>query len=133
MKVRKTPARELGGYNPYHEDGWNDELQVGAKESEPESQMEALLIDALPPASKKAGEMEGGEAQSTEQALEAIVRPAPRVTEADKKNDVKSLNRALQRTLYLVAKDDKNEWTFPSDLLIGNESLHLVSLILHEQ
>ena len=46
IKERKTPARDIGFYDAYGPDAWHDELLMGAPESEPEHQMEALLKDA---------------------------------------------------------------------------------------
>jgi large subunit ribosomal protein L46 len=46
MLLRKTPARDVGVYNAYSESGWNDEVLVNDKTSEPESQVEALIRDA---------------------------------------------------------------------------------------
>ncbi|KAJ3052159.1 54S ribosomal protein L17 mitochondrial [Rhizophlyctis rosea] len=51
------------------------------------------------------------------------VKLAERETEADRANDVKSLNRALQRTLYLVVKGESG-WEFPATPLTGEELLH---------
>lgn len=122
MKERQTPARDIGVYNAYSEDGWNDELLVGARESEPEAQIEALIRDAQV-------EIKEGEELSTANKKE-VERPYPRITEADKIGDVRSLNRLLQRTLYLLVKSDKNDrWAFPSSLLTGKESLHTVCLL----
>ena len=118
IKQRQTSARDIGVYNAYSEEGWNDELLVGAKESEPEHQLEALMKDA-----EDVGE-EGNVAVDT--TKEPVERPMPRVTEADKAGDVKSLNRALQRTLYLVVKGGKGGWTFPTARLEPKEDLHTV-------
>ncbi|KAG0256845.1 54S ribosomal protein L17 mitochondrial [Mortierella polycephala] len=48
-------------------------------------------------------------------ALETKIEFNDRVTEADRKNDVRSLERALQRTLYLIVKKprDQHAWQFP--------------------
>lgn len=115
---RLTPSRDIGVYNAFKGEGWNDELLVGAQESEPAHQIEALLHDA---------ETAAAEEQSEESESDKIIeRPAPRVTEADKTNNVKSLDRALQRTLYLVVKDKNGRWVFPSSRLVGKERLHQV-------
>jgi large subunit ribosomal protein L46 len=47
--------------------------------------------------------------------MDAKVEFNDRITEADRKNDVKSLERALQRTLYLIVKKprDQHAWQFP--------------------
>lgn len=82
--------------------------------------MEALLKDA---------ETHGTEGDDMSGAKrEAVDRPMPRVTEADKTRDVKSLNRALQRTLYLLVKYGDGKWGFPAAQLVGRETLHQVSL-----
>ncbi|KAI7902426.1 39S mitochondrial ribosomal protein L46-domain-containing protein [Cokeromyces recurvatus] len=50
-----------------------------------------------------------------------------RVTKADLENDTKSLDRALQRTLYLVVKntnDPLNPWQFPQGPVDTSEYLH---------
>jgi hypothetical protein len=54
---------------------------------------------------------------------EPVEKPMPRITEADQKNDTKSLNRALQRTLYLLVKNKEGQWQFPQDRL-KEENLH---------
>jgi len=118
IKTRRTPARDIGSYNPYQEDGWNDELLVGARESEPEHQVEALLKDSIPlPTNKDSLES----AQKSEE--QSIERPMPRITASDLSNDLKSLDRLLQRTLYLLVQNSKGRWTFPSDIVTGRESL----------
>lgn len=51
-----------------------------------------------------------------------------RVTKADQDNNVKSLDRALQRTLYLVVKKgEANPWQFPESPVENQEYLHEVS------
>ncbi len=131
IKERKTPARDIGVYNAYSKEGWNDELLVGARESEPEEQIEALVRDAQ--VEKKEGEGNEGAASKEEE----IEKPMSRVTEADKIGDTKSLNRALTRTLYLVVKSGngakgRSRWGFPSSALEGKESLHTVCLKIFE-
>jgi large subunit ribosomal protein L46 len=120
IKHRLTPARDIGVYTPWGKEGWNDELLLGAPESEPEHQMEALLKDSIIVAPKK------GETISEDQIpkVDESHRPMPRITEADKTNDQKSLNRLLQRTLYLLVQDEKHNWVFPTAKLVGRESFH---------
>ena len=118
-----TPARDIGVYNAYGDEGWNDELLVGARESEPEDQMEKLLKDAEIPVS--------GSEEEQEAKREKIDKPQPRVTEADKNRNVQSLNRALTRTLYLLVKGAKGPWFFPSGVLTEKEDLHTVSFFAH--
>lgn len=120
-KQRLTPARDIGVYNAYSETGWNDELLVGDRTSEPEEQVEALIRDA-----------EGGEVKEGEQRKEtgqeiAVQRPLPRATEADQKGDQTSLNRQLDKGLYLLIKNKAGQWKFPEDLIQGKEGLHQVS------
>ena len=68
---------------------------------------------------------------------EAESRPLPRTTEADAKNDVRSLERKLDRTLYLVVKQKSGRgaatWRFPAKALTNtkHENLHDVSTSLH--
>lgn len=117
-KQRQTAARDIGVYNAYSKEGWNDEVLVGAKESEPEVQVEALLNDA---------ETHGTETDEISEAnKESLERPMPRVTEADRTGNVKSLDRLLQRTLYLLVKGKNGKWGFPTSGLMGRENLHQV-------
>ncbi|KAI8340811.1 39S mitochondrial ribosomal protein L46-domain-containing protein [Chlamydoabsidia padenii] len=46
-----------------------------------------------------------------------------RITQADKDSDIKKLDRALQRHLYLIVKQH-NQWQFPQSDLQANEYLH---------
>ena len=122
IKERKTPARDIGAYNAYGDEGWNDELLVGDGVSEPEEQVENLLKDAEVEV-KERGIQGEGEVMKKEE----VERPMPRVTKADKAGDLKSLNRALQKTLYLVVNTGQGQWEFPSAELATQESLHTVS------
>ncbi|CAI4218024.1 unnamed protein product [Parascedosporium putredinis] len=87
-------AREIGQYNGRSATAWDDELRVGDKLSSPETLMNMLLKDA-------------------EQR-----------TEADKTNDVKRLDRKLDRTLYLVVKTKDGKWEFPTAPVTTDEALH---------
>ena len=122
IKERKTPARDIGVYNAYGNEGWNDEVLVGDRVSEPEAQVEELLRDAEVEVMERDVQGEGKVVKKEE-----VERPMPRVTEADKSRDLKSLHRALQRTLYLVVNTGGEEWQFPSAELARQESLHTVS------
>ncbi|EEC80450.1 hypothetical protein EE612_033549 [Oryza sativa] len=58
--------------------------------------------------------------------------PAPRITDADKTNDRKSLQRALDNRLYLLlygkaygAPDDKPVWHFPEKVYDNEDTLRL--------
>ncbi|KAI9760974.1 MAG: hypothetical protein M4579_001350 [Chaenotheca gracillima] len=116
IKERLTPSRDIGVYNAYSREGWNDELKVGAKESEPDHQLQALLKDAESPG---IGSGEMGEA-----TREIVEPPPPRITEADRTGDERSLARKLDRTLYMVVKKDTKSYRFPTSTLEGKESLH---------
>lgn len=61
---------------------------------------------------------------------EEAVKPMPRETEADRKGDVKSLDRKGERNLYLLTKTEENGkevWKFPQTELVGEELPHEVS------
>jgi large subunit ribosomal protein L46 len=122
-KMRKgVAARDIGVYNPYDKlEGWNDELLLGDQISEPEWQANELIKDSIPLPKDNEGEEVG-----VAPGQEPVQRLMPRVTEADEKRDQRSLNRLLQRTLYLLVQNGKGDWTFPEDVLVGRESLALV-------
>jgi large subunit ribosomal protein L46 len=140
-----TPARELGGYNPYNSEGWNDEVLVGDQVSTREHLVDSLVKDSIMAInddgsikvkleSEKDGkpvELEAG--QETLEDMESegrIERPLERETTADTQVDVKRLDRCLDRTLYLVVQNEKGYWTFPTGELAGKENLHQVRIIL---
>jgi large subunit ribosomal protein L46 len=138
MKQRLTAARDIGRYKGYGDEAWNDEVLVGAKESDFHYQVEKLLEDAEHGAEENEGEGAEGEGASTASAVgkrkvehEPVERPQSRITEADKKGDVKSLNRLLPRTLYLLVKNRDGQWMFPQDRVEGRETLHMVRLANH--
>ncbi|MCJ1411808.1 54S ribosomal protein L17 mitochondrial [Ptychographa xylographoides] len=114
IKARLTPARDIGIYNAYGKEGWADELLVGAKESEPSEQVEALLKDAQVETDEDSGSAK----------KDKVEKPMPRTTEADRDGDTRSLNRALSRTLYLVVQGANGGWGFPCGELAKKETLH---------
>ncbi|OOF98392.1 hypothetical protein ASPCADRAFT_205626 [Aspergillus carbonarius ITEM 5010] len=114
IRERQTPARDIGKYNPYSKEAWNDELLVGAVESDPAHQVEMLVQDA---------ESTVNATSQDTSKKEEIPRPFPRVTEADQKNDQRSLNRALQRTLYLLVQSKEGYWKFPSSPVEVDETI----------
>ncbi|ORX96254.1 hypothetical protein K493DRAFT_314588 [Basidiobolus meristosporus CBS 931.73] len=67
-----------------------------------------------------------GKGALEETGVNAQFTPAPRETTADLRKDVHSLDRALQRTLYLIVKKAGQEraWQFPEGLVEKNELLH---------
>ena len=120
IKDRKTPARDIGNWSAWdREEGWNDELLVGSTISEPSEHMRLLLEDA-----KIHEDVVDEDAAPEEKDI--IEQPQPRVSDADQKNDTKSLNRSLTRTLYLVVKPRDGRWQFPSAPIEGEESVHRV-------
>ncbi|KAL6705134.1 hypothetical protein ACN47E_007239 [Coniothyrium glycines] len=121
LKQRLTPARDIGRYKGYGDEAWNDEVLVGAKESDFEWQVERLLEDAERSGAEGEPAATGAAAKKIDR--EPVERPMPRTTEADKQNDTKSLNRALRRTLYLLIKNKEGMWQFPQDRL-SEEHLH---------
>ena len=125
IKERQTAAKDIGVYNAYGKEGWNDELLVGAEESETEYQLDALLKDAEVPA---AGSMQTGDRRT-----EKLPRPHSRITEADRTGDERSLERKLDRTLYLLVKEPQGRWRFPASELIGRESLHQVMALVRSE
>ena len=129
MKQRLTPARDIGRYQGYGEEAWNDEVLVGAQESDFEHQVGKLIEDAEQSGLEDAPDTTGAKKMERE----PVEKPMPRITEADQKNDTKSLNRALQRTLYLLVKNKEGQWQFPQDRL-NEENLHGVrsTMSLHK-
>lgn len=126
IKERRTPARDIGAYSAYGDEGWNDELLVGDRISEPEEQTERLVKDAEVEVIERDIQGEGEVVKKEE-----IERPMPRITEDDKNGNLRSLTRRLERTLYLVVTRDNTLWEFPSSVLgTGRESLHTVFLLL---
>ncbi|KAK9366088.1 39S mitochondrial ribosomal protein L46-domain-containing protein [Lipomyces kononenkoae] len=76
------------------------------------------------------------ERESEESAkIYAKIVPRSRITEADKKNNFRSLERKLDRTLYLLVKKDREEnaWKFPAAEVLDGETLaRTAARLLHE-
>lgn len=121
---RHVMAREIGRLTRTGRDAWDDEALVdqGEEMASPDYIRERLYTEAESRVS------EDGEALSFEDRLR-IERPLPRETEADRTGDVRRLDRALDRTLYLVVKDSRSRWGFPTDDVRPDEGLHEVSLL----
>lgn len=121
LKVRErqgTVAKELGTYHGKSSTAWDDELKVGDALSNQDNVVRSLLKDAEARVSDDAELIPDADVVPVEP-------PAPRATEADQKGDVTRLDRALERTLYLVVKG-KDGWGFPADLIPEGENLHEV-------
>jgi large subunit ribosomal protein L46 len=67
-------------------------------------------------------------ADQLEEEAELEEKPQPRVHRADTEKDVRSLDRAGERNLYLLVKKDrkKDTWKFPQGGIEKNEALHKV-------
>ena len=115
----RIAAKELGRYYAQGRNAWNDELLVGSTLSNEERIRDILLKDA------EIRVTEDGEEAKPDEVV-PVERPMPRITEADKTNDIRRLDRKLDRTLYLVFKDRQGKWQFPSQDLPTDEYLHEV-------
>ncbi|KAL2164227.1 hypothetical protein VTH06DRAFT_3443 [Thermothelomyces fergusii] len=117
---RGVPAKDIGRYNPRGRWAWNDEVLVGSTTSDPAVVREKLLADAVVTVS------EDGEPLAPEERV-PVERPMPRRSEADEKGDVRRLDRAMDRTLYLVVKRGQGDdavWEFPTGVVPTDEALH---------
>ncbi|KAL2156370.1 hypothetical protein VTH82DRAFT_1115 [Thermothelomyces myriococcoides] len=117
---RGVPAKDIGRYNPRGRTAWNDEVLVGSTTSNPDVVREKLLADAVVTVS------EDGEPIAPEERV-PVERPMPRRSEADEKGDVRRLDRAMDRTLYLVVKRGQGDdavWEFPTGVVPTDEALH---------
>jgi large subunit ribosomal protein L46 len=126
VKVRErrgTAGRDIGVYDPRGPLSWNDELLVGSRISDRRKLLNTLLRDAEIRVS------EDGEMLSKDDRV-PVEQPQPRRTQADENNDVKRLDRALDRTLYFVVQDREGSWRFPTTFLEKDENLHEVMFIL---
>jgi len=141
IKSRKTSARDIGVYDAYGREGWNDEVLVGDKSGEMGSIVEALVRDAEgksiveEKSDAESKDSEGGlvrtaERQRRELHKVEVEKPMPRITEADEQNDLRSLSRKLDRTLFLLVKTNRGFWRFPEDRVCGRENLNQVRLVL---
>ncbi|EFQ27071.1 NUDIX domain-containing protein [Colletotrichum graminicola] len=123
MKVKDrqgTVAKELGVYNGKASQAWDDELMVGDGLSNHDTTIDLLLKDSVMRVSDDA-EIIPEEDRAPPEPL------APRVSEADHKRDTTRLDRAMDRTLYLVVKKvskDGAKWEFPAAGMSTEENLH---------
>lgn len=114
-------ARDIGKYSAYTKESWNDEVLVGDSTGERDNILEQLIQE------EGRGADFAGETDLTKTA------GLKRTTDADRNNDERSLERKLQRTLYLVVKEKSREgkpanWIFPSGALDQKEGIAEVSL-----
>ncbi|KAI5926360.1 39S mitochondrial ribosomal protein L46-domain-containing protein [Camillea tinctor] len=110
-------AKELGRYYAQGRNAWNDELLVGSTLSNEERIRDILLKDA------ENRVTEDGEKAKPDEVV-PLERPMDRITEADKTNDVRRLDRKLDRSLYLVCRTSNGHWVFPAADVSTDEHLH---------
>lgn len=116
-------TRDIGKYNPYDKEGWNDEVLLNDESGQPKRILEQLI------------EEEGRAEEFVGEKGDIRLAGLRRTTDADQSNDQKSLERNLSRTLYLLVKNkpkskdvpENTLWQFPSGSLDGKESLKEVS------
>ncbi|KAI0104199.1 39S mitochondrial ribosomal protein L46-domain-containing protein [Nemania sp. FL0031] len=113
----RIAAKELGRYYAQGRNAWNDELLVGSTLSDEERIRDILLKDA------ELRVTEDGEEAPPDEIV-PVERPMDRVTEADKTNDIRRLDRALDRTLYLIVQRTDGKWQFPAEDVPTDEHLH---------
>ncbi|KAI9047877.1 hypothetical protein LZ554_007679 [Drepanopeziza brunnea f. sp. 'monogermtubi'] len=134
-------ARELGGYRAYGDQAWNDELLSSESSAapdieglgklglaEPKHIVESLIKDARVRAVEgkdgAAVEVKEGEERELAAGEIKVERPLARRTESDQMKDKTRLDRALDRTLYLLVQQSHGLWGFPVGGLEGRENLH---------
>ncbi|KAJ0107593.1 54s ribosomal protein l17 [Diaporthe amygdali] len=114
-----TMERGIGRVTRSGKWAWDDELLLGGQGealADAGALREALYTEAESRVS------EDGERLSFDDRVR-IERPNPRRTEADRAGDVRRLDRALDRTLYLIVRKD-GLWRFPQDDVWPDEGLH---------
>jgi large subunit ribosomal protein L46 len=116
----KIAAHEIGRYYAQGRNQWNDELLVGSTLSDESRIRDMLLKNA------EVRVTEDGDVAKPDEIVPAD-RPMDRITEADKTNDVRRLDRKLENTLYLIVRDSSGRWLFPSGDVPTDENLHEVS------
>ena len=119
-------ARDIGNYNAYQKESWNDEALVGSRDAEPEEIVKRLIDE------------EGRAAEFVSEDGDKTMAGLTRRTAADERNDHRSLERALSRTLYLLVKNKKapdhvaeqQQWSFLAAPIEGGEGLKEVCIKL---
>ncbi|KAI8634989.1 39S mitochondrial ribosomal protein L46-domain-containing protein [Xylariaceae sp. FL1651] len=113
----RIAAKELGRYYAQGRNAWNDELLVGSTLSDEERVRAILLKDA------ELRVTEDGEEAPPDEVV-PMEQPMDRITEADKTNDIRRLDRKLDRTLYLIVQRTDGQWLFPTEDVPTDEHLH---------
>ncbi|KAL8387964.1 hypothetical protein RB595_009547 [Gaeumannomyces hyphopodioides] len=121
LKERKgIVSKEVGLYRARGVSAWADEAPLGSALADQAALRNRLAADSEMRFS------DDGELVAEQDRVPAEM-PLPRTTQADELNDVRRLDRALDRTLYLVVKGRDGTWQFPSDSMSTEENLHEVS------
>ena len=124
---RKQAAREEEVYTGFGAKGWKDELLVGDNRQTSEDNGYRKLVTTTVTGEDAAVEEGGVEGEG-----DKLMAPLPRRTKADEENDRRSLDRAGDRTLYLLVKSKDrahHAWRFPQSPLVGRENLKEVRLM----
>ncbi|KAL8414251.1 hypothetical protein RB594_005470 [Gaeumannomyces avenae] len=118
LKERKgIVSKEVGLYRARGVSAWADEAPLGSSLADQAALRERLAADA------EVRFSDDGELIAPQDRVPAEM-PLPRTTQADATKDVRRLDRALDRTLYLVVKGRDGTWQFPSDRMSTEENLH---------
>ncbi|KAL8387963.1 hypothetical protein RB595_009547 [Gaeumannomyces hyphopodioides] len=118
LKERKgIVSKEVGLYRARGVSAWADEAPLGSALADQAALRNRLAADSEMRFS------DDGELVAEQDRVPAEM-PLPRTTQADELNDVRRLDRALDRTLYLVVKGRDGTWQFPSDSMSTEENLH---------
>ncbi|TGZ84057.1 hypothetical protein EX30DRAFT_338621 [Ascodesmis nigricans] len=115
-KKKQRPLRKAKAYTGFGPEGWKDELLIGDNAQHEEDFGYERLVETT--VTKEDAVVEEG----AEQEAKIVEKPLPRTTKADEENDLKSLDRAGSRTLYLLVKQN-GRWQFPTSRLEGKENL----------
>ncbi|KAK6341264.1 54S ribosomal protein L17 mitochondrial [Orbilia brochopaga] len=119
----RAKRKGMNVYNPYDkQDGWADELRYGDKPGDDED----MTYDDLVKFTVSGEDISASDTEEEIAAKRTMTKPLPRETEADIAGDVRSLNRMLSRTLYLLVKrGDRQEdvWKFPQANIEGTQNL----------
>ena len=124
-------ARDVGQYNAYTKESWNDEVLMGDDSANPRKIVEQLVEE----------EGRGSEFVTEGDSADAKLAGLKRTTPADTNHDQTSLERSLSRTLYLLVRpksqsdgaDAATGWRFPSGAIEEKEGLKEVCWRCHSQ
>ncbi|EPS38284.1 hypothetical protein H072_7974 [Dactylellina haptotyla CBS 200.50] len=118
----RTKRKDMKVYQAWGKESWRDEIQ--GKEGPADD--ENMDYDSLVKYTVSGEDISASDTEEEIAAKKIMGKPLPRETEADLKNDVRSLNRKLSRTLYLLVKRgdrEGNAWKFPQANIVGKENL----------